>query len=279
MPGIRVMRVSSGEEAAEILLSSPESCLITRPETDLDQLFSCLRFMAADFDGTAIQGGSLWKKTDQRLPEQLRAEVKAQFARYHQEQETSSLDVPLNLFRHIRFAVEKYVEAGFARGDLHEIAEELELRPGFRRLHAMMERTCIVSVGFAETIDHMMEHLDLPCEVMGTRIEFDEQGCACGYQPRQIMVDTTKGHAVVQFMLEYTKSLHFKQLLVIGDTINDRAMMFQGAVRVLLVDPKGKVLPSRGPGYIKTMWENLTCVLYHDNFEPLVELIKKARRA
>ncbi len=277
MPGIQIVRVSSGEEAAKIILSSPDNCLITRPGTDLNQLFRVLEFMAADFDGTTIQGGSLWKKTDRRLPEHIRNEVKEQFARYHEEQETTSLDVPMNLFRHIRFAVEKYVEAGFAKSDLHEIAEELEIRPGFRRLHALMEKTCIVSVGFAETIQHLVEHRHLPCEVMGTMIAFDDNGCACGYKSNQIMVDTTKGHAVLEFMLRRTKSMHFRKLLVIGDTINDRAMMFPGAVNILLVDPTGKVLPNRGPGYINTMWDNLTCILYHDNFEPLVELIENAR--
>ena len=266
----------SGEDAAHLasVLSGPH--VIIKPGGDILENLSRVRVMISDFDGTVIPGGSLWKRTDAHLPPQARQDIRDRFALYRKERAEDTLEFPISLTHHIEFAVRVYVESGFPRQQLHEIAESLEIRPGFQDLCQCMDGVGIVSIGFAETIRHLLKVAGIQAEVQATEVCFSPDGCMCQFENRRIIVDTTKGLAALEFILGQRPMPNYPELLVVGDTINDRSMMLPNSVCGLIVDPDGVVV-KRGYDYITRMWPNLSFVLLHNTFEPLVEMVQTSR--
>ncbi len=262
------------------------------PDEELIARLGRVRAGAFDFDGTLVTG-SQWKELDGHLSEELQRESDEirnwYFAHTSGNGNGVALDHPDwfhgNLAAGNRLVAEAawiaesirlFEKGGIRMAHIQETARRLIGREGAGELLELMSPRVVISFGIEQVITAWLAHHELSAHVAATRLKFKDDivsGCHIN-----LVVGETKPFAADRFRT--LAGVTEQELMVVGDSIVDAAMMHPDGFNVMIMPPgeSDKRLTEFRENHLPAMWDRLTLILQSDSLLPLVELVRVARR-
>lgn len=282
------------DEALTLVASGVPNIISRIPLWDLMNHAARVRDGLFDYDGT-LTPGSQWRAMGALLPDRLRTIDLENYSWYHQhlhDQDVDgvNLDDPDWWIGHLATGNKLAVDgawlaatvfmqqhAGVTRDQIRQAATTLPARRGVAPLLELMRYRAVISFGVEQFIQDWLAHNGLHASVAASRLIFDTEGRV--ERPHINIVGAgSKEFAAARF--RRLTGASEREVLVVGDSVVDIHMMSPDSFNVLIIPPSERDHKMRDfrENNLAAMWDRVTMILADDSLEPLVQLLREARK-
>lgn len=292
MSTVPIIHTPNLDAVSRALATREHQVLALCPINELMARLACVRAGAFDFDGTLVTG-SQWKTLDEFMSWELREEAEAirdWYFAHTRDGGNNGLSLDDDDWFHADLAagnrlvaeaawiaesIRLFGKAGIGMEQIEQTAQQLIAREGAIELLALMSQRVVISFGIEQVINAWLTFHGLRSPVAATRLTF-KNGSVAGCHIN-LVVGETKPFAADRF--RKLTGVSEQELMVVGDSIVDAAMMRPGGFNVMIMPPgeSDKRIVEFRENHLPAMWDRLTVILQSDSLLPLVELIRAAR--
>lgn len=278
--------------ANQAMATKQEQVLSVYPPEELSARLARVRVGAFDFDGTLVTG-SQWKVLDEFMSAELRQEAEAirdWYFAHTRDGHSNGLSLDDEDWFHADLAagnrlvaeaawiaesIRLFGKAGIGMDHIEKTAQQLIAREGAIELLGLMSQRVIISFGIEQVIKSWLTFHGLRSPVAASRLTL-KNGVVAGCHIN-LVVGETKPFAADRF--RKLTGASEEELMVVGDSVVDAAMMRPGGFNVMIMPPgeSDKRIVEFRENHLPAMWDRLTLILQTDSLVPLVELIRTAR--
>jgi len=290
---LEMLHVASLEKATELLAEKTPRLLCRLAPAEIMKQAARVKAGAFDFDGTLVTG-SQWKSVEALMPAPLKAEQESIRNWYYAHTNNGNeLSLPVTdpdwfhgtLIKGNRLVAEGawiaesfrlFGKAGITEAQIKQVSFGISPREGALDLLNLFDPRVIISFGIEQVILAWAKHHGVPSAVAASRLQFDDRGVVSGCHIN-LVASETKEFAADLF--RKATGIHEEELLVLGDSVVDIAMMHPNGFNILIVPPSetDKRIADFRHNHLEAMWDKLSLILISDSLLPLVELIETAR--